>query len=83
MKRTPVSFRLAWLLMLLSLLAVAPPAAADEATEEARKHYDAGVVAMEKGDCSAAVVEFEKAMAVKPHYQIAGNLGACEVELKK
>jgi hypothetical protein len=38
---------------------------------------------MEAGDCAAAEPHFEKALSLHPHNQIAGNLGACELELKK
>jgi tetratricopeptide (TPR) repeat protein len=76
---------LAQLVALWSLLALSTGAPSDAFAqeEEARKQYDAGVSAMEAGDCKSAEAHFEKAMALKPHYKIAGNLGACELELKE
>jgi tetratricopeptide (TPR) repeat protein len=82
MKPSHVLPRLVSSLSLLAVLVLAPARAAAQ-PDEASKHYDAGVTAMEGGDCATAEEHFEKAMALKPHYQIAGNLGACELELKK
>ena len=58
-------------------------AAADDAVVQARAHFQKGAAAMEAGDCVSAESHFEKALALHKHYQIAGNLGACELELKK
>ena len=82
MKPSHTIARLCSLLALFSLLTWCPREASAQ-DDEARQQYDAGVVAMEKGDCATAEEHFEKAMTLKPHFQIAGNLGACELELKK
>ncbi len=66
-----------------SWLMLAAPAAAqdDYETVEAREQFNLGVKAMEAGDCAAAIPHFEQAYGFHEHYQIAGNLGACQLEL--
>lgn len=68
-----------WLMLAAPAAAQAPDA--DYETVEAREQFNLGVKAMEAGDCEAAIPHFKQALAFHVHHQIAGNLGACELEL--
>src|SRR5205823_5901742 len=57
----------------------APPA--DAATQEARVLFEKAVAEQRAGDKKEARQHYLEAFAKKPHYQIAANLGSCELEL--
>lgn len=61
-----------------------PPAAAPEGiarTDQARELYLKGVALYEQGQFEKAEAAFLAGWALKKHYQIASNLGACEMKL--
>jgi len=59
----------------------APPD--EDRAAEARQLFEQGVAAMNKQQWAQAETLFEQAYERKRHYQIAGNLGTCELELGK
>jgi len=61
-----------------------PPApAADDPAAQARQLFEEGVAAMQAQQWARAEGLFEQAYELKRHYQIAGNLGTCKLELGK
>lgn len=61
----------------------APPVAADALTDQARELHLKGAALFEKGEYPQAEAAFLAAWAIKKHFQIAANLGACELKLGK
>lgn len=70
---------------LAPLGAHAQPAAAGEAStedvEQARKHFGQGLKLYKDGDFDAALVQFERAYAVKPNFKVLYNIAQCYFEL--
>ncbi len=60
-----------------------PAAAEDPDAAKARQLFEQGVAAMKEQQWARAETLFEQAYELKRHYQIAGNLGTCELELGK
>src|SRR6185437_10486880 len=60
-----------------------PPAGpkSDARTDQARELHIKGVALYEQGQFDKAEAAFLAAWALKKHYQIASNLGACEMKL--
>jgi hypothetical protein len=57
-------------------------AASIEAKDKARDLYRAGLEAFQRRDWRSAYLSFSAAWLLYRNYQIAGNLGACEMKLK-
>lgn len=61
--------------------------AADEApaeapdVEQARKHFGQGLKLYKDADFDAALVQFERAYALKPNFKVLYNIAQCEFEL--
>jgi hypothetical protein len=49
--------------------------------EQARKHFSQGLKLYKDGDFDAALVQFERAYAVKPNFKVLYNLAQCYFEL--
>lgn len=88
----PISFRrtLWWLgfvaTTLSPLVARAQPDTADSGpttsdVEQARKHFSQGLKLYKDGDFDAALVQFERAYAVKPNFKVLYNIAQCDFEL--
>ncbi len=61
--------------------AFADEEAKDAVTDQARKLHDEGTTLFEKQDYAGACAAFAAAYSLKRHYQIAGSLGDCEMQL--
>jgi len=61
--------------------AFADEEAKDAVTDQARKLHDEGTTLFEKQDYAGAYAAFAAAYSLKRHYQIAGSLGDCEMQL--
>lgn len=61
----------------------ADSASAKDRLEEARDLYRKGLEAYKKRDWQTACDRFAASWAIKEHYQIAGNLGACSMKLER
>jgi hypothetical protein len=74
---------LALLTLLLSLLAMSRPAAAEEpgAVASAREHFLRGVDLYQDGDYEAALADFEQAYELAPHWGLLYNIGRVRAEL--
>src|SRR3954467_8172163 len=63
----------------IALLLIAASAHAQtkspEATQQARSHFQAGLARAEQGNLSAALIEFEAAYAISPHFSVLYNIG--------
>ena len=59
------------------------PVAKKERLEKARELYRQGLDAYKKKDWTVACDRFVASWAIKEHYQIAGNLGACSMKLER
>src|SRR5262245_21625199 len=59
----------------------ADPVADEALTKKAAALYDEGVAAYRKSKWAAARASFLASWALKKHWQIAGNLGDCELKL--
>src|SRR5262249_19005102 len=75
-----------WLIAALSMTAPSaaqstPATNAGDATEKARELHTKGDMLYEQGDYQGAHAAYLAAWSLKKHYQIAGNLGDCEVRL--
>jgi uncharacterized protein YdhG (YjbR/CyaY superfamily) len=76
-------------LALLATSALAPAVAADPPsdgtvmTDKARQLYEEGVAASKKNQLAEARVSFLAAFSLNRHWQIAGNLADCEIQLGK
>jgi hypothetical protein len=89
--------RAAWLLALLCLVcqsaAAQEPAAADPravaggsddaAKKEASDHFRRGVELFQEGAFRAALVEFERAYEIAPHYRLLYNIGQTRLQLQE
>ena len=49
--------------------------------EQARKHFGQGLKLYKDGDFDAALVQFERAYAVKPNFKVLYNIAQCYFEL--
>jgi hypothetical protein len=72
---------LATLVLVLSLVAAAPPAAAGDNSREAAKHFQRGVDLYNDGDFRGALVEFKKAYTVWPRANVLYDIGQTEYQL--
>jgi uncharacterized protein YdhG (YjbR/CyaY superfamily) len=76
-------------LALLATVEIAPAVAADPPsdgtvmTDKARQLYEEGVAASKKNQLAEARVSFLAAFSLNKHWQIAGNLADCEIQLGK
>jgi hypothetical protein len=52
-------------------------------TAEAREHFQAGLLRAQQGDLSAALGEFEKAYAIRPHFSVLYNIGQARSTLAR
>jgi len=60
----------------------AQPAATGE-TEEARQHFAEGLKLYKDGDFDAALVQFERAYAIKPNYKVLYNIAQTYFQLRE
>ncbi|MEO7327636.1 MAG: hypothetical protein ABI193_03590, partial [Minicystis sp.] len=67
----------------LSLAAADPPSEGTVMTDKARQLYEEGVAASKKNQLIEARVSFLAAFNLNKHWQIAGNLADCEIQLGK
>jgi hypothetical protein len=67
----------------LAARAQADAPAGEEAgeVEQARKHFGQGLKLYKDGDFDAALVQFERAYAVKPNFKVLYNIAQCHFEL--
>ena len=85
--RRHIALRLSLCLATLSPLAahaqsVEAPAGGDTAeVEQARKHFGQGLKLYKDGDFDAALVQFERAYAMKPNFKVLYNIAQCHFEL--
>jgi tetratricopeptide (TPR) repeat protein len=54
---------------------------AETDVEQARKHFGQGLKLYKDGDFDAALVQFERAYAVKPNFKVLYNIAQCYFEL--
>ncbi len=70
---------------LCPLVARAQAADTNEASlddvEQARKHFSQGLKLYKDGDFDAALVQFERAYAIKPNFKVLYNIAQCDFEL--
>jgi tetratricopeptide (TPR) repeat protein len=80
-----------WLAVLLPLTAASAVAAqpaeaakpkADDVTASAREHFQRGTEYYSEGDFRAALIEFERAYALRPSYRLLYNLAQVAYELR-
>jgi len=77
--------------LLLGLLLAAPHSAFAETTaateapdtEEARQHFSQGLKLYKDGDFDAALVQFERAYAIKPNYKVLYNIAQTYFQLRE
>jgi hypothetical protein len=55
--------------------------AATTDVEQARKHFSQGLKLYKDGDFDAALIQFERAYAVKPNFKVLYNIAQCHFEL--
>src|SRR4051794_1081194 len=67
--------RAALTLTLLAFAASAHAQTPPDATLQARAHFQAGLARAEQGNLSAALVEFEAAYTISPHFSVLYNIG--------
>ena len=86
--RRHIAVRLSLSLATLSPLAARAQSAEAPATseetgevEQARKHFGQGLKLYKDGDFDAALVQFERAYAVKPNFKVLYNIAQCHFEL--
>jgi PEGA domain len=60
----------------------APALAPAEATSEARTHFDRGVAFYDESDYAAALVEFKRAYALAPTWQVLFNIGQAYFQIR-
>ncbi len=69
-----------------SLVAPAPAradiGAVDAAAREAATHFDRGVKLYDEQDWRAALIEFERAYALLPHFRVLFDIGQCRYQLR-
>ena len=63
--------------------AQAPTAAPATDTDEARQHFADGLKLYKDGDFDAALVQFERAYAIKPNYKVLYNIGQAYFQLRE
>lgn len=51
--------------------------------EQARKHFGQGLKLYKDGDFDAALVQFERAYAMKPNFKVLYNIAQCHFELRQ
>ena len=77
-----VSLSLATLSPLVAHAQAAAPAGEETGeVEQARKHFGQGLKLYKDGDFDAALVQFERAYAVKPNFKVLYNIAQCHFEL--
>jgi hypothetical protein len=54
----------------------------DPSVHEAADHFERGVKLYEEHDFRAALIEFERAYSVAPHYAVLYNVGQCRYQLQ-
>jgi len=59
------------------------PAAEASETEEARQHFADGLKLYKDGDFDAALVQFERAYAIKPNYKVLYNIAQTYFQLRE
>lgn len=59
------------------------PAAGANDTAEARQHFGEGLKLYKDGDFDAALVQFERAYAIKPNYKVLYNIAQTYFELRE
>ncbi|RYZ05231.1 MAG: PEGA domain-containing protein [Myxococcales bacterium] len=59
----------------------ADTASADAEVEQARKHFSQGLKLYKEGDFDAALVQFERAYAIKSNFKVLYNIAQCYFEL--
>lgn len=60
--------------------ALAQPSA-QEANQEASRHFARGIKLFEDDDWRTALIEFERAYAIEPNYRVLFDIGQCRYEL--
>jgi tetratricopeptide (TPR) repeat protein len=65
-------------LVILLLVAAAGPARADDATAEARQHYETGIQLFDAREHEQALIEFTKANEIKPRPAAVFMMAQCE-----
>jgi len=72
--------------MCLALLASVPSwasgAPAEAPAREAATHFERGVKLYEEQDWRAALIEFERAYAISPHYRVLYDIAQCRYQLR-
>lgn len=58
------------------------PQESSQATDKARKRFERGVELYESGDVEAAYIEFKRAYALVPNYQLLFNIAQAQAEIK-
>lgn len=72
---------------LTAVVALGAPAHAQDSAEaspdveQARKHFSQGLKLYKDGDFDAALIQFERAYAVKPNFKVLYNIAQCHFEL--
>src|SRR4051812_25846193 len=61
----------------------APSADAATGTEDARQHFADGLKLYKDGDFDAALVQFERAYAIKPNYKVLYNIAQTYFQLRE
>jgi hypothetical protein len=61
----------------------APAAAETPDTEDARSHFSDGLKLYKDGDFDAALVQFERAYAIKPNYKVLYNIAQTYFQLRE
>lgn len=84
--RRHIAIRVSLSLATLSPLAAhaqaeAPAGEETSEVEQARKHFGQGLKLYKDGDFDAALVQFERAYAVKPNFKVLYNIAQCHFEL--
>lgn len=71
-------------LPLAAALALASPARAGDALDEAQVEFDKAMdLKMGDKDCKAAMPHFERAWVLRKSYELAANMGDCELQLSR
>ena len=64
------------------LTAAADDGAAHAKVHDAADHFERGVTLYEEHDFRAALIEFERAYSIAPHYAVLYNVGQCRYQLE-
>ncbi|RLB56739.1 MAG: hypothetical protein DRJ42_02370 [Deltaproteobacteria bacterium] len=67
----------------LVLLAIAAPALAQDARDQARQNFGAGVEAFEAGQYESALTSFQEAYRLAPHPSVRVNMANCYEHLRR